>query len=113
MIVEKSDFIPTKVILKEIGEVSTKIKERSLGSKEDVATRELIRQAKGMRADAIINFSQGKRNSRSKITIYQGLAVTTKDIAKIQEILDLDVCWNCGKEREKHHRYCSLCGTKL
>ena len=116
MIVSKTDNIPTKKIVTVLGKISTNVAEDFFGSEEADATQRLIRKAKTMGADAIINFSYGIRGILGILgirTTYTGLAVITEDIIPIHQVLDTRVCWNCGTQIEKNQRFCGFCGTKL
>ena len=115
MIVSKTDNIPTKKIVTVLGKISTKVAEyfAGSGSQEEAAMQILIRKAKTMGADAIINFSYGIRGILGIKTTYTGLAVITEDIIPIHQVLDTSVCWNCGTQIEKSQRFCGFCGTNL
>ncbi|MBA7671606.1 hypothetical protein ES703_79765 [subsurface metagenome] len=116
MIVSKTDNIPTKKIVTVLGKISTNVAEDFPGSEEVAAMQILIRKAKTIGADAIINFSRGIRGILGILgirTTYTGLAVITEDIIPIQQVLNTSVCWNCGTQIEKSQRFCGFCGTNL
>lgn len=113
MIVSKTDDIPTKKIVTVLGKISIKIIEDFFGSEENATMQKLIRKAKAMGADAITNFSYRRLGIFEIITTYSGLAVITEDIIPIQQVLNTNVCWNCGTQIEKNQRFCRFCGTKL
>lgn len=112
VIVSKTDYIPTKKIVEVLGEI--KVKDyKDLGEGESM--QRLIRKAKTIGADAIINFScrRGEILWYDLIDIYTGLAVITEDVIPIKQVLNTNVCWNCGISIEKDQRYCRNCFAKL
>ena len=112
MIVSKTDTIPTKKIVKVLGEI--KVKDfKVLGKGESM--QRLIRKAKIIGADAIINFScrKGEILWYDLVDIYTGLAVITEDIIPLKQVLNTNICWNCGTPVEKNQRFCRSCFAKL
>ncbi|MFX1464070.1 MAG: hypothetical protein ACFFBF_13650 [Promethearchaeota archaeon] len=110
MIVSQTDNIPTKKIVKILGKI--KVKDfKELGEAENM--QRLIRKAKAMGADAIINYAYGRLGLFDIVTTYWGFAVKTEDIIPIQRVLNTSVCCNCGTHIEKDQRFCGRCGTKL
>lgn len=109
MIVSRTDTIATKKIVTVIEKISIKIFESYKRAKEGEATQILIRKAKAIRADAIINFSWRPPEPFGTKAIYSGDAVITEDIKPFWETV---YCGKCGKPNKLYYLYCMHCGEK-
>ena len=109
MIVSKTDTIPTKKIVAVVGKISIKIFETYKGAEEGEAMQILIRKAKTIRADAIINFTRSLSEPLGIKAIYSCDAVLTEDIKPFWETV---YCGKCGKPNKRYYEYCMHCGKR-
>ena len=108
MIVSKTDYIKEKIIVSVLGEV--KIKQLAgYGIGEGKAMEKMIRKAKTMGANAIINFSYRGPGFPGIYNHYRGLAVIVEDYRKYWQG---QKCSNCGKKIKITAHFCGFCGTK-
>jgi len=108
MIVSKTNDIPDKIIVSVLGKV--KIRQiRTYGKNEEKAMGTMIRKAKTMGANAIINFSYRGDGIWGIRNIYTGLAVIAEDIRKYWQS---QKCSHCGKRVKVTDYFCGSCGTK-
>ncbi|GAH70815.1 unnamed protein product [marine sediment metagenome] len=111
MIVSKTDKIPNKKIVSVLGKVKTR-QTTSYEKYEWKARDRMIRKAKKMGANAIINFSYRRLGLWEVYEYYRGLAGIVEDILPIQKVLSNDYCWQCGKRIKDNARYCGSCYAK-
>ena len=109
MIISKTNDIPEQIIVSVLGEIKIKIVEIPWRSKEGRVKDMMIRKAKTMGANAIINFINWGQGILGIRTTYSGLAVIAEDIRKYWQG---QKCSHCGKRVKVTDYFCGSCGFK-